>query len=342
MVIRRSSSTEIQQLVDDLRADGHDADVRRESAIARLRVIGARAVGHLLTELAGGARADTRIAILRALEGQTDVRLVDPIIGALDDPAAEVQLGAVMTARALLESPRGAEVLDRLAAIALDADRSVRVRVAAAGALGALPSRTTSPVFARLREDPEAAIRAAADAKPTVSPAEDPLAAIEAAAGGRLPSDPQLLLYLAGDVGPTAPLAVLHRLVTTLREQEAREAQEDRAAAWRTVRGTVHGALARRDSRVALYDLRESIESTGEPLPHGYLDAAALVGDAACLEAIAAAYVRAALPEPQTAWRAALRAAAHAIATREKLTRRHAAIKRLQGRWGEQVEGLLR
>jgi len=350
VVIRRSASSEIQQLVADLREDAPEAAVRRESAVARLRVIGPRAVGHILSALASHPPPSPggRVAMLRALDGQPDGRIVDVVLEALNDDAADVQRAAVGTARGLLDGPRGSQVLDRLAGIALDPGRNPRVRAAATAALGGLPAHTTSPVLTRLRDDPDPAVREAAACGPSTAATHDPLAALEAAADGRLPSDPQLLLYLVGDAAATAPASVLHRLVTALRKAEAAPGAaptplrlDRRASEWRTVRGAVHAALARRESRVALYDLRETIEAAAESLPHGYLDAAGLVGDAECLEAIAHAYVRAPSPE-QAAWRTALRAAAHAIVAREKLTRRHAVIKRLRGRFGEQIQELLR
>jgi hypothetical protein len=348
VVIRPSASSEIQQLVADLRDDGPEADVRRETAIARLRVIGPRAVGRILSALTGKPAPSPggRVAMLRALDGQPDARIVGVVLDALDDEAADVQRAAAGTARGLLDGPRGAQVLDRLAGIALDHGRHPRVRAAATAALGGLPANTTSPVLTRLREDPDPAVRDAAAAGPTAVTADDPQAALEAAADGRLPADPQLLMYLVGDAAAAAPVSVLHRLVTALREAEAAPGDSargnHRASEWRAVRGAVHAALARRESRVALYDLRETIESAAEALPREYLDAAALAGDAECLEAIGHAYARAAARAPQTAWRASLRAAAHAIVAREKLTRRHAVVKRLKGRFGEQIEELLR
>ena len=59
------------------------------------------------------------------------------------------------------------------------------------------------------------------------------------------------------------------------------------------LRGAAHKALADRGSRLALYDLKESFESAREALPVDFLGAAAAIGDAACLESVAAAYARA-------------------------------------------------
>ena len=46
---------------------------------------------------------------------------------------------------------------------------------------------------------------------------------------------------------------------------------------------------AQRDSRLAVYDLRETIESASAPVAVEFLQALTLVGDISCLEPIAAA-----------------------------------------------------
>ena len=73
---------------------------------------------------------------------------------------------------------------------------------------------------------------------------------------------------------PVNPLAV------NLRAREAR-------AAWQNARGALHQALALRGSRVAVYDLRETIEQSRGPLPTSFVAALHVVGDASCLEPIA-------------------------------------------------------
>ena len=106
------------------------------------------------------------------------------------------------------------------------------------------------------------------------------------------------------------------------------------------MRGAVHQALAARGSRVAAYDLREAIETAERALPDDFVRAAAVIGDAAELEALAGAFVRARQPD-ESGWRAALADAAREIVAREQLTRRHGAVKRLRARYGEAVAGLL-
>ena len=105
----------------------------------------------------------------------------------------------------------------------------------------------------------------------------------------------------------------------------------ERKAAWRAVRGMLHQSLALRGSRVALYDLRETVEAASGPLPVTYLAALQVLGDASCLEPIAAAYSRA--HEKDAWWRHQLATAFQTVARRERISKRHAVMKRIQGRW---------
>jgi hypothetical protein len=90
-------------------------------------------------------------------------------------------------------------------------------------------------------------------------------------------------------------------------------------------------ALAQRGSRLALYDLRESLETAKGPLPVEFLAALTLIGDATCLEAIAAAHARAKAKDAW--WREHLARAFRDIVGRERLTKRHAALRRIEKRW---------
>jgi HEAT repeat protein len=93
-------------------------------------------------------------------------------------------------------------------------------------------------------------------------------------------------------------------------------------------RAAAHQALGARGSRVALYDLREALESKLDPLPLGMLVALGQVGDTSCLEPLAAAAGRTA-----SDWqRDHLLDAARRIVRRERLTRRQAVVRRLVAR----------
>jgi hypothetical protein len=94
-------------------------------------------------------------------------------------------------------------------------------------------------------------------------------------------------------------------------------------------RAATHLALAQRGSRLALYDLRETIESAHDRLPVEFFAAVTAIGDATCLEAIANAYSRA-----RDEWsRRHLGDAFRAIVDREKITKRQAMAKKIEKRW---------
>jgi HEAT repeat protein len=339
VVIRRSAASDTRQLVSDLASDGPDGDLRREAAIARLRVIGARAFRHILPLLDPATPAPTRIAAVRALEGCRDEAAVTPMLGTLVDPDPDVRLASLAVARTLLDGPRGPEVLDVVTGLALDAAQPLGVRRAAVAALADLPPRTLRPLLARLRKDSDPAVRALVERQHIV-PAGDPLATLAKAAEDRLPADPDYVLSLVAEAGASAPLPTLHRLVGAIRGREQGETRAARRRDWLTVRAAVHQALAARGSRVAAYDVREAIETAEEPLPLDFVRAATAVGDASVLEAVVGAFVRAPTPDA-SGWRAALADAAREIIGREQLTRRHGAVKRLRARYGDAVAGLL-
>jgi hypothetical protein len=88
-----------------------------------------------------------------------------------------------------------------------------------------------------------------------------------------------------------------------------------------------------------VYDLRETIQEARGPLPVSFLAALHVVGDASCLEPLAAAYVRA--PGEDARWRHQLGEAFRAISRRDKVTRRHATVKRIESRWPDAARDLL-
>ena len=59
-----------------------------------------------------------------------------------------------------------------------------------------------------------------------------------------------------------------------------------------TARAAAHFALAQGGSRLALYDLRETIETAKQPLAVKFMAAVTAIGDATCLEPIAAAHAK--------------------------------------------------
>ena len=81
MPIKASSARQIEALIADLASDRADT---REAAVARLTVIGARAVDRLLLVLESDASSAARAAALRALEAIADARALDGVLEAID------------------------------------------------------------------------------------------------------------------------------------------------------------------------------------------------------------------------------------------------------------------
>jgi hypothetical protein len=326
--IKRSSAASIEALAAGLLSE---SVVTREAAVARLTVIGGRAVDALAAVAARhDGPAAARAAALRALEAIADARSLDTVLAAALDPDEAVAVAALAAAGVFLEDRRASTVLDRLTTIALDRSRPVPVRLAAVAAVSNLKPATRKPLWEALAKDPHAAIREAVDAAPEqrvagTSAADQLLRAADAG----LPDNPETLRRLLTAGGAAAPLPALHRIVERLRERESSSRANVRGD-WARARATVHVALAKRSSRLALYDLRETIERAASPVAVEFLTALSMAGDASCLEAIAAAHGRA----TDAWWRRHLGDTFQAIVAREHLTRRHAVMKRIEKRWG--------
>ncbi len=337
MAIRTSSAKEIDGLIADL---GSDRALARETAIARLTVIGARAIDRLVSLIDQPDRgAATRVAALRALEGLSDPRALDPALRAASDADADVAAAGVAVIRTFVRGRHGVAAVDGLAAIGLNQAASETIRLEAIEALGDLDAATVQPLWQALANDPNPRIRARAlngkpgqsrgRARPISMSAVERLVAI---AEQGLPGDPELLCRLLTTDGATVSPSHLHRIVERVRDKEEAEAPARRAW-WTRARGCAHVALAKRSSLLGVYDLREALESASAPLPVEFLAALALTGDASCLEAIAAAHGRA----TDRWWREHLADAFHAIVERKRLTRRHAVLKKIQKRSPELV-----
>jgi len=321
MVIKASSAAEIRQLVDAL--TGAD-EVRREAAAARLTVIGSRAVERLVAAFDRTTDRDVKLTILRILEPIADPRGLAPARQALHD--TDLAIAATPVLRALLDTSdagvRG-EALEALVTVALDERAERPLRRAAVDALRDMPA----DVRARVEASLPSASSAASEPLETGGKTEDDgvwARTIE----GHLPPRPDVLLQVVGHAR-SAPLASLQKLVDALRARESAAGPD--APGWCAVRGSVHQALAQRGSRVALYDLRESFAEASAPLPVSFLAAVNTLGDASCLEPLAAAWSHAAPTEEW--WRGQLIAAFRAIMAREKLTKRSAVVKKVLARW---------
>ncbi len=338
MAIKTSASQEVRRLVADLTASA-PTDTKREAAVARLAVIGTRAVRQLVEALSAATTTEARTAVLSALEAIPDARAIPPILANLASDDLPVRLAAARAARGLLPLAQGTMVLDRLTSIAIDRSQPGDLRGIAVESLATLPDRTVRPVLDRLKDDTSPAVRAALLRQSAVT--DDPVADLEEASDGWLPRDPQALLQLVARAAEDAPLSTLHRLIERVRSKEE-EGRKSHRKDWRAVRGALHLALARRGSRVALYDLRESIERAEEPLSADFLEALALIGDASTLESVAAAFVQSSAMPDAGSWRRGVADTFQAIVAREGITPRQAAMRRVKSRFREHVDPLVR
>jgi hypothetical protein len=277
--------------------------VEREAAVARLRVAGSRALHRLIALASSGTGTPARAAALRALEGIADDRALVAALQALDDGDSAVAAAAIGVLRSWLTQEAGTRALDALAAAALDRAREPRLRLAALDALSELPRDIVQPL-------------------------------LDAGSGEALPSEPGLDdAAAAHDWVVThathAPLSALHDLVADSRERERAARTEPERSRWLSVRGAAHAALARRGSRVALYDLREAFATASAPLPLDFLTAMMTIGDATCLEPLARTWSAAG----DAWWRDRLHSTAAGIAERARLTGRSAILKRMRAKW---------
>lgn len=294
-------------LIDQLR-DG--SPVERAAAIARLRVIGARALDRLVALARSDAPEVARAAALKAIEGIDDPRSREAALALITDDYPAVAAAAVTATRPWLATDTS--VLDAITALALDKARHAAVRLAALDALAELPRPVIQPVLQQVgNEDATLASRVKGDRR--ASPLDHP-------AGVR---------DWVAKRGLTAPLSEIHDMIARIRERERDELSGRRRQEWQVARAAAHLALAKRNSRVALYDMRETFDAATTPLPLDLLHAVALIGDASCLEPMARAWEAAG---EELWWRDRVAEAARAVVAREKLTSRNAVVKRIRAR----------
>jgi len=328
VAIKASAAREINALIADL--TGPDT-VAREAAVARLTVIGPRAVERLLGVIRTSDGSQTRVSALRTLEGIRDPRSLEPALEiASADKDAAVAAAAVALARAFIQQDKGATIVERLTKLALDRVRPDAVRLAAIAALKDLPRSTVAPLLSALADDPSRAIRSEATrspepTRPHAGERVDADAVLARASDGSLPDSPDQLREALVSATRATTLAALLRIVERVREREAAESAKQRER-WAAARAAAHLALAKRRSRIGLYDLREWLQSPRGALPVDAYAALSLVGDDSCLEPIAIRYAA-----PQDDWsKGRLADLFRSIVARDRITRRGAVIKRIE------------
>ena len=324
-----------------------DDPVAAEAAAARLAILGRPSVRNLLLALPGASTVQA-VRVLGVLERLGDPLALSALADAVADARDEVAEAGVVALAVLLTAPRStvaATALDHVTAAALDTSRARQVRLAALRALVALDLDIVAPLRAQLLTDADVEVRAAAEAVPGSAANEDasptgpssaassPVAVVLAAAGGTFPNDPDDLRMALVSAGEEVALADLHRVIQRLREVERHSPEEGE---WRAARATAHQALATRGSRLAVYDLRETVQALGVATPVGVLSALQAVGDTASLDAVVEAWV--ASDDPW--FRGQLAATFAAIVQREGLTRRHGAVRKLTQRAPNAIDAL--
>lgn len=295
-----NGSSQIDRLIADLQSSD---PVRRDAAVARLRVLGTRALPRLTKFLESGAPAPAHALAISALEGVEDRRAMTIALNALESADADAVVAALAVLRGWVAKETGTRVLEAVTAIAVDRSREGRIRFAASEALSDLPEHLVRPI--KEQAPPPASVG---------PPLDDAVAAREwVEAHGR-----------------GATLATLHDAVKAFREREESAASGRRRDAWLLARSTTHRVLAERGSRLALYDLREAFSTAQSPLPPGFLAAVVKAGDASCLEPLARAW---SASGRGSAWRNQLSEAGREIVRRSKLGGRSPVIKGLRAKW---------
>ncbi len=326
LAIRTSSAAEIDRLLVELASSRSS---RREAAIARLTVIGARAVQRIgVLAMDPAASADARVAAFRALEAIADHRALEPTLRAVFDTDESVAVAAIGAARVFLKARRGDAIIDRLTEIAADRHLAVRRRLAAIDALRSLEPSTLEPLVAALQSDPHVEIARLAEVEAGV---ESGAVYVTNAAEGRTELEAIRLRRALGRLPAGFALPTLRRLIERMRAREGSEPPPTRAE-WTAARAAAHVALARQGSRLALYDLRETLESADASLPVAFLTALAGIGDRSCLAPIASAYART-QGEARDWWHRHLVEAFRGIVSRERMTKRHSTAKQIKSRW---------
>src|SRR4030095_15919674 len=104
----RRASSDIDRLIADLQSTD---SIRRDAAVARLRILGSRALPRLIDLITSDAPASWRALALAALDGVNDVRAIDVAFDALRDGDVDVVISALGTLRAWVPGETGTRLL---------------------------------------------------------------------------------------------------------------------------------------------------------------------------------------------------------------------------------------
>lgn len=315
----------------------------RDSAVARLELIGSRAILALVDTLRTGSENAREGAVL-VLGRSDDPRARKAVLAAVADAAASVAGHAVAilarrpdaaAARALAAGLRHtdagvrraaakalaaafafgvAEATEPVVDLLLDERTDEDSRLAALEAVAGLPSRQRRPLLARVEGATGSLGRRLAALRGEAAPEARRVAEI-AAGLDQLPS------------GAKAVPALHERL------KRIAEVPADVEGAWE-LRLRLHRELAGRDSRIALYDLREMLEHRPPRDVSLLLDLAARLGDASFVPALAALAHDA--PKATDGCVAALAA----LMQRERLNKSHRSVKAVPARHRAALDAL--
>ena len=304
MPIVPSRSREIQERVAELASTSPGV---RESAIARLTLLGERAVQPLIETLRAGSPV-ARLGAIKVLEQLNAPRALPALLGQLTAVESEI----VAAAAAAIAGLGGAKAVGPLSKALGHED--AQARAAAADALAKL--------FATgVEEALEPLVGTLLDGK-----ADERLRRIAERALSRLPARELRAIRARINNSPPAPLPPTATITSLHRELQG---VSDTAAAIR-----LHQALAERGSRIALYDLRERLEARPAKSAEALLDIAARIGDASLVASIVS------LAADRTALTAACADALAAIVSREKLRRTHRLVKAVRPEHRAILDGL--
>ena len=347
MPIVPSRSRETQALVARL-SSARAAE--RETAVARLLLLGPRALPAVLAALPGSG-PELRLCVLELLEHTGDPRAGAAVMALCRDPDGAVARRALALLPRYLE-PKAAATAARIAA-----GGPADLRLSAVRALCALHARglveALEPLLGVILDEKEDAdfrreVLASLHAvdPETAGTLREPLARTtrepEAVDTSSLPAlhtalegatDPQTLGMLADAIGhlrsPTS-IPVLSRALERLRDLPRRARDEARAE----VASRLHLALAALDSRIALFDLRERL--TALPLLAGatLLEAAERIGELSLLPALARIHAE------EQGLRAGSAKVFAAIVARERLRPKNAALRALKPKDRDALRGL--